>query len=85
MNSRATPDFWRLFEKLPLEIQGAARKQYLLWQANPRHASVRFKQVKPDLWSARVTKGYRALATHDGDTWIWFWIGTHDDYEKFLK
>lgn len=26
---------------------------------------------------------YRALADFDGDTFIWKWIGSHEDYNKF--
>jgi hypothetical protein len=29
--------------------------------------------------------GYRAVATLDGDTFIWFWIGSHADYDTLLK
>jgi hypothetical protein len=29
--------------------------------------------------------GYRALGLLKGDTVTWFWIGTHDEYERLLK
>jgi len=28
--------------------------------------------------------GYRALAVRDDDTWVWFWIGNHGDYDSLL-
>jgi hypothetical protein len=28
--------------------------------------------------------GYRALAVKEGDAIIWFWIGSHAEYEKLL-
>ena len=28
---------------------------------------------------------YRALGIMTGDTVVWFWIGTHADYEQILK
>jgi hypothetical protein len=37
-----------------------------------------------DVWSVRVTRGYRALGVLDGDTVTWFWIGSHDEYERRL-
>jgi hypothetical protein len=40
---------------LPAEIRRAADKQFVLWLNNPRHRSLRFKQIRPNLWSARVT------------------------------
>ena len=28
--------------------------------------------------------GYRAVGTLEGDVMIWFWIGSHSDYNDFL-
>ena len=38
-----------------------------------------------NVWSARVTRGYRALTILEGDTVTWFWIGSHDEYERFIS
>ncbi|WP_425184091.1 hypothetical protein [Microcystis sp. M039S1] len=38
-----------------------------------------------DIWSVRVTKSHRALGVLSGDTVNWFWIGDHDEYEKFYS
>ena len=32
-----------------------------------------------------VGLGYRALAVLDGDLAVWFWIGTHADYDRLLR
>jgi len=37
------------------------------------------------IFSARVGLGYRALAVRNGDALIWFWIGSHADYDKLLR
>jgi hypothetical protein len=44
-------------------------------------------QLKPvaGFWSARVTDAYRVLALREGNVFTWFWIGTHDDYERLLN
>ena len=34
-------------------------------------------------WSARIGDHYRALADFDGQTYVWTWIGTHEEYNKF--
>ena len=34
------------------------------------------------IWSVRVTLGYRALGILDSNTVTWFWIGGHQDYER---
>jgi hypothetical protein len=47
------------------------------------HPSVRLKRVGR-YWSARVGLGYRAVAVRDGDDFVWFWIGSHADYDRFI-
>lgn len=84
MKSFATPKFWQAYKALPESIQKAARKQYRLWQNNPRHPSLQFKPIGP-LWSVRVTQDYRALALLEYDCYYWIWIGTHAEYNQILK
>ncbi|WP_446686515.1 ParE family toxin-like protein [Rhizobium laguerreae] len=55
-----------------------------LLKQDPRHPSLHFKRVGR-FWSARVGASWRALAVSDGDDIIWFWIGSHADYDKLLK
>jgi hypothetical protein len=83
MKSRATANFWAAFNQLPGDVRQLAAKQYRVWLDNPHHPSVRFKKVG-SYWSARVTDDFRALGVMDGDTMIWFFIGSHAEYEKFL-
>ena len=83
MNSRVAREFWRLFYELPREIQRLAYKNYLLWQNDPRHPSLRFKPIGSGRWSAGVGDHYRAVARFvENDTFLWTWIGTHEDYNK---
>jgi hypothetical protein len=37
------------------------------------------------VFSVRVGLHYRAVALRDQDTLIWFWIGTHADYDHLLR
>jgi hypothetical protein len=37
------------------------------------------------VYSVRVGLGYRAVGTLDGDVMIWFWIGSHADYDGLLS
>lgn len=85
MKSFATVDFWKAYAKLSLEVREQAEKAYQLWQENPLHPSLHFKKVGKNLWSARVSGGYRALALKKGDDYYWFWIGTHAEYEALLN
>jgi len=81
--SRTLPEFWQQYAALPSGIQQRAFKQYTLFAANPRHPSLQLKPVG-EFWSVRVTEAYRALAVREGDTFTWFWIGSHDDYERII-
>jgi hypothetical protein len=38
----------------------------------------------PPTYSARVGIGYRAVGVVEGDTLIWFWIGSHADHDRLL-
>jgi hypothetical protein len=84
MESYTTCSFWDLLSALPEEVKGRAKKQYLLWLDDPGHPSLQFKKVGGNLWSARVTEAYRALALKKGEDFHWFWIGTHREYEKII-
>ena len=81
--SRALPEFWRCYDALPEEIRRRASKQYAIFAENPRHPSLQLKPVG-DFWSVRVTDGYRALAVREEYAFVWFWIGTHNEYERLL-
>ena len=87
MTSRTTERFRRAFADLPDHIQRRARQAYRQFQDDPTHPSLRFKQVHSTrpIYSARVGLGHRALAVRDGDVLIWFWIGTHADYDSLLR
>ena len=86
MKSATLPSFWTAYATLSQEVRQAARKAYALWEGNPWHPSLRFKCINQaeSVWSVRITRRYRALGILDADTVTWFWIGSHDDYEKFF-
>jgi hypothetical protein len=81
--SHALPQFWGLYDGLPADLQERANKTYALFESNPQHPSLRLKAIGP-YWSVRVTRGYRALARRRGDDFFWFWIGSHNEYERIL-
>ena len=78
----ANPRFWRCHRALPLEIRQLADRNYKLLKANPGHRSLQFKQVGQDLRSVRVGLHHRALGVATGTDLIWFWIGSHAEYQK---
>ena len=87
MTSKTTERFRKAFSALPPHVQERAREAYRQFRVDAHHPSVRFKQVHAarPIYSARVGLGYRALAVRDGDFLLWFWIGTHADYDTLLS
>jgi len=86
MQSRTTRQFWRLLSELPLDVQREARRAYGLFQGNPGHPSLHFKKVQgeDDIYSARIGPDYRALAVMKKDRIVWYWIGSHSDYDRLI-
>jgi len=86
VRSRTTASFRQAYDLLPQNIQRRARVAYQLYNDNPAHPSLRFRQVHATrpIFSPRITLAYRAFGVRDGDEIIWFWIGNHDEYERLI-
>jgi hypothetical protein len=80
----ASPQFWACLEKLPAGVQDLARENYEVLKVNPYHPSLHFKRVG-HFWSVRVGRSHRALAVDAEDGIVWFWIGTHGQYDRLVK
>ena len=87
MISYTTDQFWKTYRQLDDQTKKRARKAYQLFEADPNHPSLEFKNVHPTepVYSARVTLSYRAVGIRDGNEIVWVWIGPHDEYERFIK
>ena len=83
MNHRANPRFWRCYRELPQDVQRLADQCYQLMKSDPYHPSLHLKKIDR-FWSVRVGLHYRALAVDTESTLVWFWIGSHADYDKLL-
>lgn len=88
MDHRTASDFWRHYNALPQHIRVGADKQFSLLKTNPQHPSLQFKKIGDrhggEVWSARVTLSFRALALKRPYGFLWFWIGDHKTYENFI-
>lgn len=80
----ASPSFWECFNALPAQTQELATRNFDLLKTNPRHPSLRYKKVGR-YWSVRVGRRHRALAVDGPDGPVWFWIGTHAEYDRLLN
>jgi len=79
----ASPEYWACYRSLPLTIQELSDKSYSLLKNNPRHPSLHFKKVGR-FWSVRIGLYYRALAVEVPEGVLWFWIGSHAEYDKLI-
>ncbi len=84
MRHFASESFWSLFAGLPAEIQRLSRKNYELLKVDPSHPSLHFKTVA-QYRSVRVGLRYRALGVEIPEGILWFWIGTHSDYDALVQ
>ncbi|MDQ6757048.1 MAG: hypothetical protein M3004_08935 [Bacteroidota bacterium] len=86
LKSVTTTSFRKSFNKLPKNIQERARTAYQLWKLNNNHPGLHFKQIhnKKLIYSVRIGLSYRAIGVIEKDTIIWFWIGSHEDYNNLV-
>ena len=87
MESHRTKNFRTLYKQLPDEIRRQAREAYRLFKNHPYHPSLQFKRVsrKQPIYSVRIGLSYRALGIREeDDVIVWFWIGSHADYDQLL-
>jgi len=79
----ASSAFWAAYRALPVHVQSLADKGYALLKENPQQPSLRFKPVGR-FWSVRIGLHYRALGVSVPDGILWFWIGTHAEYDRLV-
>ncbi|MGM0611189.1 MAG: type II toxin-antitoxin system RelE family toxin [Thermodesulfobacteriota bacterium] len=84
LNSFTHPDFWKFFYKLPKHIQKLADKKFDLFKDDPSHPSLNFSR-KGDVWTVNIGHHYRAIAFKEGKDVVWFWIGSHEDYNNLMN
>jgi hypothetical protein len=82
--SFALPEFWKCYESLPEGVRALADAKFALFEGDPFHPSLALKQ-KGEVWTADVGRSYRAIAHREGNNFHWFWIGTHEAYNKLLS
>ena len=87
MKSKRSPSFRALFKKLPNEVKQQAVIAYHHFQNDPNYPALHFKKLnsRVPLWSVRIGAQYRAIGSIRGDIMLWIWIGSHAEYDGFLK
>lgn len=87
MLSHTTNRFWKCFNFLPHEIQERAKRTYKIWSENPSHPSLHFRQIHTaePIYSIRIGLNHQAIGLKESTTIIWFWIGTHEEYNNLIS
>ena len=84
MNHFTVPEFWKQYESLPVAVQKVADKNFEILKSDSKHPSLHFKTIEK-YKSVRVGIKFRALGIENGEDVIWFWIGSHADYDSLIK
>jgi len=80
--------YWKGFDDLPADVRILAENNYKLWQENPTHPKLRFKQIhrKKPIFSFRVGMRHRTVGIRsDDDKIVWFWIGSFQQFESMIQ
>lgn len=83
MRHFTSPEFWSCYRELPEPVQQLADRCFDLLKADPSHPSLHFKRIGK-YRAVRVGLHYRALAMEVPEGLLWFWIGSHAEYDKIL-
>lgn len=87
MISKTTERFWKCYADIPLTVRKQAKEAYKQFLKDPYYPSLHFKQIHSTrpIFSVRITINYRAIGIIQGEEIVWFWIGSHADYNNLLK
>jgi hypothetical protein len=83
LNHHASPEFWQRYRSLPVSVQRLADRCFQQLERDARHPSLHFKKVGR-FYSARIGIHHRALGLEAPDGILWFWIGSHAQYDKLI-
>lgn len=86
-----TGEFRKQFERLPKEIQELAVQAYRLFLDDPHHPMLgnhapqdtKKGDHREGSRAISITRCYRAIYVVDGPTNVWYWVGSHSDYNNF--
>ena len=75
--------FLEVLRGAALEIRDITDRCYEQLKADPSHPSLHFKKVGK-YWSVRAGSTHRALGLEIDAGILWFWIGTHTEYQRLI-
>ena len=85
MKSRVTPEFVEAYGSLPEPIRRAVQSARKRFEQDQLPGGLRFKEIRPRIYSVRLNENYRAVGRREGDAISWFWVGLHSDYDRIIR
>ena len=82
MRHFATPDFWSAYAALPAHIRRLADSNFRL--PNPIRRTPRCTSNGSAVSGPRALDCTTALGVDAPEGVVWFWIGSHADYDKLV-
>ena len=90
--NRRTREFRELFDRLPASVQELARRAFAAFVDNPAHPGLRHHALRdnskgshlPGSFSVSISMKYRAVYAGRGNVNLWYWVGTHADYDRLI-
>ena len=78
-----------MYDRLPERIRRLAVLAYRAFLRDPNDPMLHIHELdathrgqhRPGSRSVRINLQYRALYVEDGGTNVWYWIGSHGDYD----
>ncbi|MDA1193013.1 MAG: hypothetical protein O3A46_15165 [Candidatus Poribacteria bacterium] len=83
MRNVRTREFRGMYAQLPESIQRLADDKFRLFESDPSYPSLQFMKVesRDGHWKVRINRNYRAVCRRDGDTYVWYFIGKHAEFD----
>jgi hypothetical protein len=86
-----TRDFKQRFDRLPEHVRRLAVVAFRLFRDDPDHPMLHRHplgdthrgQHRAGSFSVWINRQYRAIYVEDGGTNVWYWVGSHSDYNIF--
>ena len=84
MTHHASSSFRVAYNALPEFAQRVADRSFELLKTDPKHPSLHLKKIGR-YWSVRAGLHVRALAIEVDGGLLWFWIGSHAEYDTLIR
>jgi len=86
IQSRTTRQFGVCFQIYPSAPNGTPSAPIVSSRAIRRTPVLQFKKLEGEdnIYLVRIGLEYRALAVMKKDRIVWYWIGTHSEYDRLV-